>query len=358
MDEELASHFLLSFLSSMAFNLLKFHSQITEAAKPIFPNLLPTKNFFPLLPVPPSQLLPKPHFHVSYLPHSTHKSRTIPFILHSSLSSSTPPTSKDDAISQAKTCLSTTLEKPLNNIRFSGKIIKKAKQPRFRVEIPVVDESSGSLIELAYEVFGDLPIKRKGSPIKILLVWSNPMLAEAASKAFQSRSTDQVEQIDVSSFDGLDGRILNSNDLAVFLGLESSQIRTIKTVTDGFYPKPVVIFNPKWAFEEEIEFGELSGFIGSFEVIYSFMGLEVQGILNKRKGMIFKCVRNGVLSGELWNVLVEEEGGELKAVSKFKARPSITEVENVLYNLMAMNSPITKSAKFLRDLVSNVTGKK
>ena len=45
-------------------------------------------------------------------------------------------------------------------------------------------------------------------------------------------------------------------------------------------------------------------------------------------------------------------------VSRFKVRPSITEVETVLYNVMAMNSPITKSAKFLNNLVSNVTGKK
>jgi hypothetical protein len=86
--------------------------------------------------------------------------------------------------------------------------------------------------------------------------------------------------------------------------------------------------------------------------------LEVRGILSKRKGVIFKCVRDGVVSGEKWTVLVEEEGGELKVVSRFKARPSIGEVENVLYNLMAINSPITKSARFFKDLVSNVTGRK
>ncbi|XP_022154954.1 uncharacterized protein LOC111022097 isoform X2 [Momordica charantia] len=340
----------------MATNLLKFHFQTTEAATPPFPNLLPTKNCFPVLPIPPSQLLQIRHFQGSYSP-PTHKLRRTPFTVHSSLSSSTPPTSKEEAISQVKTCLSTTLEKPLNNIRFSGRI-KKAKQPRFRLEIPVIDESPSSLVQLAFEVFGDLPIRRKGSPVKIFILWPNPTLAEAASKAFQSRSSHQIEQIDISSVDELDTKILNSADVAVFLGPESSQIQTIKTVTDGLYPKPVVIFNPRWAFEEESELGELRGFVGSFEVIYSFMGLEVQGILNKRRGVIFKCVRNGVLSGEPWNVLVEEEGGELKAVSKFKTRPSITEVENVLYNLMAMNSPITKSAKFFRDLVSNVTGKK
>ncbi|KAK0599696.1 hypothetical protein LWI29_007757 [Acer saccharum] len=147
------------------------------------------------------------------------------------------------------------------------------------------------------------------------------------------------------------------NDVVIFLAPEKSQLTVIKRVTEYLYPKPVVIFNPRWGFEEEENFGDLSGFLGSFEVIYSFMGLEVKGILSKRKGVIFKCVRDGVLSGERWNVLVEEEG-DLKVVSRFKARPSIGEVEIVLYNLMAINSPITKSAKFLKDLVSNVTGKK
>ncbi|KAK0600390.1 hypothetical protein LWI29_014490 [Acer saccharum] len=82
-------------------------------------------------------------------------------------SSSTPPTSKEEAILQAKTCLSTTLEKPLNNPKLSGKL-KKVKQPRYRVEIPVVDDdSSSSLSQLAFDVFKDIPSEEKGSPVKI-----------------------------------------------------------------------------------------------------------------------------------------------------------------------------------------------
>ncbi|KAA8526934.1 hypothetical protein F0562_008837 [Nyssa sinensis] len=201
-----------------------------------------------------------------------------------------------------------------------------------------------------------MPIRRKGSPVKIQLIWPNPTLTEAANEVFRSRSSNQVQHMDISSVADGDTRILNSAEVTVFLGPEASQLAVIKSITDSLYPKPVVIFNPRWVFEEESSFGELSGFVGSFEVVYSFMGLEVRGILNKRKGVIFKCIRDGVLSGEKWTVLVEEEG-ELKVVSRFKARPSIGEVENVLYNLMAINSPITKSAKFLRGLVSNVTGK-
>ncbi|GMY31454.1 hypothetical protein FCV25MIE_26696 [Fagus crenata] len=340
----------------MASNLLKLHLQSINSARPStpFPFSKSPSTFLPILSH--KNLLHQHISHVSFFPATLpHK----PISIHSSLSSSSnPPTSKEEAILQAKTCLSTTLEKPLNNPKLVGKL-KKLKQPRLRVEIPVIDDSATSISQLAFHVFQDLPIKRKGSPIKLLILWPNLTLTEAAIKAFETQnSSNQIEHIDISSATNADTRILNSADVAVFLAPEGSQLAVIKTVTESLYPKPVVIFNPKWVFEEESNFGELSGFVGSFEVVYSFMGLEVRGVLSKRKGVIFKCVRDGVVSGERWTVLVEEEGGELKVVSRFKTRPSIGEVENVLYNMMAINSPITKSAMFFRGLVSNVTGKK
>lgn len=272
--------------------------------------------------------------------------------LQCSLSSPTPPITKEDAISQAKFSLSTTLEKPLNNPKLIGKI-KKLKQPRFRVEIPVVDDSPSALAQLAFDIFGEMPIKRKAPKIKILLLWPNQTLTQAAQTEFGKKKSSNpiIENLDISS------RIEISADVVVFMAPEASRLTVMKEISDTLYPKPVVIFNPKWGFDEESSFGELSGFVGSFEVVYSFMGLEVRGILSNRKGVMFKCVKDGVLSGEKWYVFVEEDG-ELKVVSRFKTRPSIVEVENVLYNLMAVNSPITKSAKFLKDLVSNVRGKK
>ncbi|XP_073311928.1 uncharacterized protein [Primulina huaijiensis] len=288
---------------------------------------------------------------------SSPKSRILHLIPLCSISSSNPPSTKEEAILQAKTSLLSTLEKPLNNPKLAGKL-KKLKQPRLRVEIPITDDSPASLSQLAVEIFGKMPIKRKGPQIQSLIVWPNQSFTESAINAFDSRSSGVlVQNVDLSSILDEDVRTVNSADVAVFMAPEASQLAVMKRVADNLYPKPVVIFNPKWAFEEEIEFDELSGFVGSFEVVYSFIGLEVRGILSKRKGVIFKCVSDGVLSGEKWDVLVEEEG-QLRVVSRFKARPSITEVENVLYNLMAINSPVTKSAKFLKNLVSNVTGKK
>ncbi|KAK9938357.1 hypothetical protein M0R45_015100 [Rubus argutus] len=337
----------------MASNLLKIHTKTIRTPNPATPFSLSKTLSFTSLPFPTHHQ----HSQISLPSTLVNKSKIPTLSLLCSLSSPTPPNSKEAAIQQAKTCLTTTLEKPLNNLRLTNKL-KKLKQPRFRIEIPVADDSPESLSQLALQVFGDLPIKRKGSPVNILVLWPDITFTKAALKAFESRPSSPVQHFDISSIANGNTRILSDADVAVFLAPEGSQLAVMKTVVDLLYPRPVVIFNPKWGFEEEAEFGELSSFVGSFEVIFSFMGLEVKGLLSKRNGVIFKCVRDGVVSGEKWAVLVEEEQGELKLVSTFKSRPSIAEVEYVLYNLMAMNSPVTKSVKFFRDLVSNVTGKK
>ncbi|KAK9906156.1 hypothetical protein M0R45_002816 [Rubus argutus] len=277
----------------MASNLLKIHTKTIRTPNPATPFSLPKTLSFTSLPFPTHHQ----HSQISLPSTLANKSKIPTLSLLCSLSSPTPPNSKEAAIQQAKTCLTTTLEKPLNNLRLTNKL-KKLKQPRFRIEIPVADDSPESLSQLA----------------------------PAALKAFESRPSSPVQHFDISSIANGNTRILSDADVAVFLAPEGSQLAVMKTVVDLLF--------------------------------FSFMGLEVKGLLSKRNGVIFKCVRDGVVSGEKWAVLVEEEQGELKLVSTFKSRPSIAEVEYVLYNLMAMNSPVTKSVKFFRDLVSNVTGKK
>ncbi|XP_010931385.1 uncharacterized protein [Elaeis guineensis] len=336
----------------LASNLLKLHpSQTTLKSPP------PILSFKSLLSPPRSIPFTHPHLPLSQKPLCRLTTCSFHPTQEASSTSYSPPFTKEEAISQAKTCLSTTLQKPLNNpIPLPTRKLKKQRQPRYRVEIPVLDESPDSLAQLAFNFFSDLPVTKKGSKPNILILWSTPKLAEFAQQAFSL--VDSVINSDLGS---ITSEVLSSGDLAVFLAPEASQVEEIRTVTNGLNPKPVVLFNPKWGFEEEKDLdGGMGSFVGSFDVVYSFMGLEVRGVLSRRKGVVFKCVRDGVLSGEGWVVMVEEEGksGELKVVSRFRRRPSIGEVESVLYNLMAANSPVTKSVKFLRDLASNVTGKK
>ncbi|KAK9689077.1 hypothetical protein RND81_09G033800 [Saponaria officinalis] len=337
----------------MSSNLLKTNIHSTKFSPPYISSKIPSYSFISISKKSPVT----PFLH--YRPLKTIKIQL--FRVHSSISSSpTPPTSKEDAVLQAKLSLSAALQKPLNNLKLTGKIIKQ-KQPRFRVEIPVIDDSADSLGQLSFEIFRNIQVKKKGSTVKMLLIWPNDITLESGIKAFNKSPTYvEVQHVELNTVMTVDNRILNSADVAVFLAPNSSQLTAMKLVSENLFPRPLVLFNPKWAFEEEDGFGESRKFVGSFDVVYAFLGLEVRGLLSKRKGVVFKFVRDGVVSGEKWNVLVEDEeqGNRLKVVSRFETRPSITEVENVLYNLMAVNSPITKSAKFLRDLVSNVTGKK
>lgn len=219
-----------------------------------------------------------------------------------------------------------------------------------------MDDSPDSLTQLAFDVFADLPVTRKGSKPTTVILWPSSTMLQSAHQAFTSANS-----VTNSGLVSVSTEALHSSDLAVFLAPEKSQLEDIKRVTNSLYPKPVVLFNPKWAFDEEKDF-ELESFLGSFDVIYSFMGLEVRGVIKRRRGLVFRCVKDGVVSGEGWEVMVEDEGGEekgkLKVVSRFKRRPTIGEVETVLYNVMAANSPVTKSVKFLKDLASNVMGKK
>lgn len=266
-----------------------------------------------------------------------------------------PPTTKDEAIAQARTCLANALARPLNNAalpRLAGKL-KKQRQPRLRLEIPVFDDSPDSLSRLALDVVSDLPTKRNPPP-KLLLLWPPPLLTSLAAAGVGNSSS-----VISSKFEPLGGLrpSLAVADVVVFFSPASSQLGSMREICEAFHPKPAVLFNPGWSYEEE---GEMAGsFVRSFEVVYSFMGLEVRGVLSRKRGVVFRCVKDGGLgAGEGWEVMVEGEGGKMELVTKFKRRPAMGEVENVLYNVMAMNSPVTKTVKFLRNLASSSSSTK
>jgi Domain of unknown function (DUF1995) len=189
----------------------------------------------------------------------------------------------------------------------------------------------------------------------MLLVWPSPALEQVANQTFGVSCNTVIN----SKLGSITLDLLSSSDLGVVLAPEESQLEEISTLAEELYPKPVILFNPKWAFEDEKDFKKrVVGFVESFDVVYSFTGLEVQGILSRRRGVVLRCVRDGKASGEPWLVMVQEgDKGEMKVVTRFIKRPSIVEVEAVLYNLMAANSPLTKSIKSVSDFVRNVTKK-
>ncbi|KQK05554.1 uncharacterized protein LOC100825293 [Brachypodium distachyon] len=326
----------------------------------------------PPLRKPPSLFSP-PHrspLHLALLVRSPPPRR----VVQSSSSPSTdggvpsPPSSRDEAVAQARSCLATALRKPLSNslpARNKKPKNKQQRQARFRAEIPVVDESSpGSLARLAFDVFSGLGVSTKGgSPARLLLVWPSSEDLSEALREFEKWGDTTLAHADLDSVSSSTDAA--ASDAAVFLAPARSQAEKLRAAASALDPKPVVLFNPAWGFEDEEEwFGGAvaKGFVASFDVVYSFTGLEVRGLLSKKKGVLLRRVDGGSgrSGGESWVLMVEDEEAPsgFKVVSRLKRRPTIGEVENMMYNLMAANSPVTKSARFLRELVSNVTGKK
>jgi len=133
------------------------------------------------------------------------------------------------------------------------------------------------------------------------------------------------------------------------------QLSSIELICKEAAPRPVVLFNPGWSVEEESDVN--NGFLSSFEPVYSFTALAIQGFFSKTEGAVFRYVKSGAPSSNPWLVFVKEEG-KYSCVSRFKRRPDPSELEDALYNSLAANSPVTKSVRFLRNLISRPDKKK
>ncbi|CAL4902413.1 unnamed protein product [Urochloa decumbens] len=275
-----------------------------------------------------------------------------------------PPSSREEAVAQARSCLAAALQRPLNNSVPPKKLKRqRQRQPRLRAEIPVVDDSPGSLARLALDVFsGGAGVSRKGAPARLLLLWPSAEVLAVAVREFESSGDSATAHAQLGS-EAPDA--LGACDAAVFVAPAPAQVEQVMATAAAADSKPVVLFNPAWSFDEEEGDafggggGGARGFVASFDVVYSFTGLEVRGLLSKKRGVLLRRADGG----ESWVLMVENDGGapegqEFRVVSRLKKRPTIGEVETMLYNLMAANSPVTRSARFLREMVSNVTGGK
>ena len=80
----------------------------------------------------------------------------------------------------------------------------------------------------------------------------------------------------------------------MFLAPVPAQVELVKASAAAVDPKPVVLFNPAWSFDEEE--GEAFGagarsFLGSFSVVYSFTGLEVRRVLKSDRTGLTAALR-------------------------------------------------------------------
>eukprot|EP00252_Welwitschia_mirabilis_P026821 TRINITY_DN8944_c0_g1_i1.p1 TRINITY_DN8944_c0_g1~~TRINITY_DN8944_c0_g1_i1.p1 ORF type:complete len:339 (+),score=20.76 TRINITY_DN8944_c0_g1_i1:260-1276(+) len=262
-----------------------------------------------------------------------------------------PAETTEEAAEQARRCLSEIIAKTLKKPKPKQKQKKRKQQLRLRVEIPLMDESAASFVSVMEKLLEGFPII-DGFRRQIGVFWSGSL----RDASLQSGKRDFV----VKSWNVLDsfesGFTFDSDiDAAFFIAPETQEMRSVEAISKDIGATAVVLLNPRTD-DEAAE--EMSAFLSSFEVVYSFTPLAIRGFFGgKREGAVFRFF-SGSRSryGSPWLLLVKEKG-KYRCVSEFRKRPDSYEIETALYDLLARDSPLTKSFKFLKSLVSGKDAK-
>lgn len=242
------------------------------------------------------------------------------------------PESREEAIAQAAGSVSSLLENLLKRQGGPSTVKQqrkqqKQKQTKLRVEIPVLDDTPASLVSLTLDFLSSL----KREDLTVAVFFSDASSAALARERNPNPNQSFHELGDVAPGTGV--------SVVVVAGARGDGLQELAR---NVSPRPIVVLNPEWTREDE----EADAFLGSFEAAYAFLPLAIQGFLSKTEGAVLKK------NVSPWLIFVKENNGKFTRLASLQRRPGPAELESALYNAMAANSPVTKSIKFLRGLVS------
>lgn len=243
------------------------------------------------------------------------------------------PESREEAIAQAAGSVSSLLENLLKRQGGPSTVKQqrkqqKQKQTKLRVEIPVLDDTPASLVSLTLDFLSSL--KREDLTVAVFF-------SDASSAALARERNPNPNQL---SFHELGDVAPGTSGVSVVV-VAGARGDGLQELARNVSPRPIVVLNPEWTREDE----EADAFLGSFEAAYAFLPLAIQGFLSKTEGAVLKK------NVSPWLIFVKENG-KFTRLASLQRRPGPAELESALYNAMAANSPVTKSIKFLRGLVS------
>lgn len=261
-----------------------------------------------------------------------------------------PPESREEAISQAAMSVSSLLEKILK--RQGPSTVKQRKQQqqmKLRVEIPVLDETPTSLVSLTLEFVLSLFSGKRETP-GVAVFFSDASTVALAREQYSE--TPNPNPNPNHSFHELfsDREVVGNVTVVVVAGARCEDTARLQELARNVSPRPIVVLNPEWTPDDEND-STWGAFLKSFEAAYAFLPLAIQGFLSKTEGAVLKNVPSGAPAGRPWLIFVKEDG-KFTRLASLQRRPGPAELESALYNAMAANSPVTKSFKFLRGLVS------
>lgn len=252
------------------------------------------------------------------------------------------PGSREQSILQAANALQAQLPKEKKG---KSKSTKSGSLKKLAIDIPVADQSPQAAVELVRELLACLS---RSEADAFIVIFCDPEAAEAAGGP-----GGLLSNISMSMTQTLNAQL--SGPLLI-VGLCNQQVTNLQEMLFSWQGRLATLLNAEW--EEEQADADLASFVKSWEYIYCFGPLEIQGFFSKREGCIFKFAKRGSPASAKWSILIREGSQDWQVVGRQQRRPSAGEMELAFYNAAASNSPITKGVKFVKGIADKGFGKK
>lgn len=242
------------------------------------------------------------------------------------------PDSREQSIQQAAEALVAQLPKEKK-----GKGSKAGGMKKLAIDVPVADESPAGVVALARDLLTQLP---RSAADSFTVVFGDAAAAEAAGSS--AGLSNPVAAVDPSHGGQLAGPLL-------VVGATQQQVADVQEMLFGWRGTFVVTLNAEWD-AEGIADTDLASFIKSFEHVYCFGPLDIQGFFSKRSGCVFKWAKKGSPAAAPWHILLREGEAAWQVVGRQARRPTPGDLEVAFYNAAAANSPLTQGVKFIKGL--------
>ena len=261
----------------------------------------------------------------------------------------TLPESREAAIEQAQVAVTSAL---LDALTASEPALmkrrQKLKKARLQVEIPVLDDRPTTYVQLASDLLSGLfGAKTKLGLPQVVVYFGDAKTANLGAK--ETAAGGKLAGCQVASLASAI-ETPGTAGVSVIVNPSDKQLTLVQQLSVSAGLRPVVLVNPSWTVEGESKMSPVHvNLVNSFDVVYSFLPLSIQGFLNKSEGAVLKFVAGGSVSECPWYVFSMKDG-KMQCVNKISKRPDAIELENALYQSIAASSPITRSVKAVRSI--------
>eukprot|EP00890_Picochlorum_soloecismus_P002500 jgi/Picsp_1/3250/NSC_06090-R1_protein len=249
------------------------------------------------------------------------------------------PDSRDKAVEQASKALVVAIQSALEHLgagKGVGSMVTTLYN-RLMVDVPVLQDGTDELIELADDLVGGLPEGWRSS-IAYILCGTAQIESHKAGEC-QARGVQySLGSIDESMDADQGGKSLPK--VLLFIKPTISDMAVLERIVERWKEDKIyVLLNAEWSTGNGLASNVHGEFAETFDSAYSFLPILVKAMMVQQlEGAVYKNVSVDDGSGKPWKIFIMRNGGS-EQIAQMSRRPSRDAVEASLYNALAISPP-------------------